>query len=455
MPKAVYGAALLAALASMLSHTVSAQMERQNAKVQAANMATAAPAAAAAAAAAAAPNPDCTLIVPENPLSAKGLSTPYQLIATDPNGGPCNEANGAQGAFVEAAVFNPANSQISIYHPLVIDIGTKPAAAPVVPSLPANAIVALWIGFDGDNLTLASADPNNLSNAKCTNGLPGSIFTQVSYCNARAFFKVADNAAINGNLKVPALATANDGQVCPTVRSFSVVDQDQSDNVDTKYLVTSKGTTAQNTKANVAALKGATTLLNPGDNSLFAYFVMPAIGCTPWMMPSLDDPGQMVPSQAVNELQAHLLQTTPVARVPGGDPMVEFNGQYDLAKDNLYRAGMDQPAANSNTFKTAPYCREMLRALPKMVLDQTLDSNFPAIAAAAANNTFTFVAQRWVASWGLLNCQDLINIDAPITLTTDANTGVVTAATINTTKLTSDIQSIAGSLDSDNAIYSN
>jgi hypothetical protein len=173
------------------------------------------------------------------------------------------------------------------------------------------------------------------------------------------------------------------------------------------------------------------------------------------MMPSLDDPGQMVPSQAVNELQAHLLQKTPVARVPGGDPMVEFDGSPDLAKDNLYRSGVDQPSASYQQFQTAPYCREMLRALPKMVLDQKMDTNFASIAPAAANSTFTFVAQRWVASWQLLDCQSLINIAAPITLTTDANTGVVTAATINTSKMNSDIQSIAGSLDSDNSIYSN
>jgi hypothetical protein len=449
-PRAAYSAALLAALASIFSHTASAQMERLNATMNAAN------APAAAAAAAAAPNPDCTLIVPNHVLSAQGLATPFQLVATDPNGGPCNEANGAQSAFVEAAVFDPANSKISIYHPLVIDSGTKPAVAPVVPALPANAIVALWIGFNGTNLTLASLPHHDtLEDANCVNGLQGSVFSQVSYCNAPAFFQVANNAAINGNLKVPALATAKDGQVCPTIRSFSVVDQDQSDNVDTKYLVTSKGTTAQNTKANIAALKGATTILNPGDNSLLSYFVAPAIGCSVWLMPSLDDPGQMVPSQAVNELQAHLLQKTPVARVPSRDPMVEADGQPNLSKQNLYRAGMDQPAANSNTFKTAPYCREMLRALPKMVLDQKFDSNFPSIAPAAASNTFTFVAQRWVASWELLTCPNLINIDAPITLTTDANTGVVTAATIDTAKLKADIASIAGSLDSDNAIYSN
>lgn len=447
-PGFAFATALLASLTALVCNVATAQMEHRNAAVNAATIA-------AAAAAAAAPNPDCTLIVPENPLSATGLSTPFKLVATDPNGGPCNEANTAQSAFVEAAVFDPATSQISVYHPLVIDKGTKPAVAPVVPALPANAVVGLWIGFNGANLTLASADPGNLAKARCVNGLANSIFTQVSYCNAPAFFQVADNAAINGNMKVPALATANDGQVCPTVRSFSIVDQDQSDNVNTLYLATSKGTIAQKTKANSARLAGATTLLNPGDNSLFSYFVAPAIGCSPWRVPSLDDPGQTVPAQAVDELQAHLLQKTPVARVPGGDPMVELDGQPDLAKDNLYRQGMDQPSASNSTFQTAPYCREMLRALPKMALDQTLETHFASIAPAAANNTFTFVAQRWVASWQLLNCQSLIKIAAPITLTTNANTGVVTAAKISTNTLNADIASIAGSLEADNAIYSN
>ena len=149
-PRVAFGAALLAALASSFSHTAFAQMEPLNAAARMTDMATAAPAAAAAAAAAAVPNPNCTLIVPSQPLSANGLSTPFRLVATNPNDGPCNEANTAQSAFVEAAVFDPANSQISIYHPLVIDNGTKPAVAPVVPNLPANAIVALWIGFNGD-----------------------------------------------------------------------------------------------------------------------------------------------------------------------------------------------------------------------------------------------------------------------------------------------------------------
>ena len=62
---------------------------------------------------AAAPNANCTIIVPANPLSAQGLATPYQLTATDPAAGPCNEANCAQTAFVQGAIVNPATGTIS------------------------------------------------------------------------------------------------------------------------------------------------------------------------------------------------------------------------------------------------------------------------------------------------------------------------------------------------------
>ena len=75
---------------------------------------------------AAAPNANCTLIVPTNPLSAQGLATPYQLTATDPAAGPCNEANSSQTAFVQGAIINPATGTISIYDPLVVDAGTRP-----------------------------------------------------------------------------------------------------------------------------------------------------------------------------------------------------------------------------------------------------------------------------------------------------------------------------------------
>jgi hypothetical protein len=110
------------------------------------------------AAATAAVNMNCTLIVPPDPLTAQGLATPYQLIATNPADGPCNEANVNQTAFVQGAVLNPATGQISVYDPLVINEGSAPAAAPVVPQLPANGVVALWFGFNGGTLSLEGAD---------------------------------------------------------------------------------------------------------------------------------------------------------------------------------------------------------------------------------------------------------------------------------------------------------
>src|SRR5215469_9486197 len=57
---------------------------------------------------AAATNQNCTLTVPDNPLSAQGLATPYQFVATDPAQGPCNESNTAQSAFVQAVIYDPA-----------------------------------------------------------------------------------------------------------------------------------------------------------------------------------------------------------------------------------------------------------------------------------------------------------------------------------------------------------
>ena len=108
--------------------------------------------------AAAADNANCTLIVPENPLSALGLATPYLLTATNPAQGACHEANAGQTAFVQGAIINTTTGQISIYDPLVIDQGSTPAVAPVVPKLPMNSVVALWFGYNGDNLTLAGAD---------------------------------------------------------------------------------------------------------------------------------------------------------------------------------------------------------------------------------------------------------------------------------------------------------
>jgi hypothetical protein len=218
----------------------------------------------------AAPNMNCTLIVPQDPLSAEGLATPYQLVATDPADGPCNEANNNQTAFVQGAVINPATGQISVYDPLVVDAGTLPAQSPVVPTLPAHAVVALWFGYNGNVLSLEGADQEGatpagpaassasgsaggsasavampqlpdgpaasgtpdpvLQRANCIAGqvIAGqfSSFTQVAACNAVAFFQAANKAISAGQLRVPSPGTGKDGLPCLTTRSFALIDQD-------------------------------------------------------------------------------------------------------------------------------------------------------------------------------------------------------------------------------------
>ena len=283
----------------------------------------------------------CTLIVPRRPLSASGLATPYQLKSGD--GSACHESTVATAAFVQAAVLDPATGQSSIYNPLVIDQGTQPAALPLLPKLPANAVVGIWFGSNGTSLQLRGADGNTLRDAQCVDGLRQSIFGQVAYCHAVAFFYEANRLIRANKLTPPILDNAIDGMPCPSVRDFSVVDQDPSDNVTTSYLIAQDGEIAQDTAANRVLLPGSSAFGNGSDNRLLAIALDSALGCVPWEAPDLADPGQMVTAQPLNELQAAMYQGAPVAFVPSADPMTLVNGQPSLIKQNLYRMGVDQP----------------------------------------------------------------------------------------------------------------
>jgi hypothetical protein len=205
------------------------------------------------------PNPDCTLIVPARPLTARGLATPFQLTATDPADGPCTEDNYSQSAFVQAAIFNTGTGRITIYNPLVIDQGTTPAVSPVLPVLPRGSVVALWFGYNGIRLTLAGAD--------CTAGLgaePGH--TAGAYCNARAFFAAAGRAVA----QVPALAAL--ARPCLAAGSLAATSH-EGNGVTTEYLATAAGRLAEDNAASAAALPGASVLVGGGGDGLLDFAV--------------------------------------------------------------------------------------------------------------------------------------------------------------------------------------
>jgi hypothetical protein len=65
-----------------------------------------------------------------------------------------------------------------------------------------GSVVGVWLGFQGDTLTLDGAT------GSCINGLRDSLFGQFAYCGAQDFFRAANTAISQGKLTVPPLATS-------------------------------------------------------------------------------------------------------------------------------------------------------------------------------------------------------------------------------------------------------
>ncbi|HEX8005267.1 MAG TPA: hypothetical protein VF482_02450 [Trebonia sp.] len=394
-------------------------------------------------------NTTCRLIVPANPLTAQGLATPYQLEGPpgmpSPQQSGCTMANAANlGAFVQATILDPATGELRTYEPLVITSGTQPAIPPVVPSIPQDAVVTVNIGFNGNVLALVGATPDTLAGAHAVTGLPGSPFGQVSFLNGVRFFHAAFQAERQGKLTVPPTGTTTigvTGKPCPTTRSYTLVDQDPSDNVTTAYLVTGDGRTAQDNAANRAALPGATVVTNGSDNALLSGFVDPALGCKPFTAPDLTNDGQPGTSQALNELSAASNQQAPLALVPVNDTMTLVNGAYSIQKTNLYRGSVGQPLlplgetpTESNAIgneNAATFCQDILNIqTPFLALNKGALQNFTSPVPATGNNLFTFMAARLSASFTNLGCVTF-GLHNTVQLTLNGN-GVATAATFNT-----------------------
>ncbi|HEY0937818.1 MAG TPA: hypothetical protein VGD91_29265 [Trebonia sp.] len=380
-------------------------------------------------AAQAAASMNCSLAVPANPLTAAGLATPWQL------GDGCSMANaGTEGAFVEATILSP-NGQLSVYSPLVVTAGTQPAAVPAAPAIAAGSVVEISVGFNGTNLFLTGA---GAFRGRCVDALGQSVFGQVSACNSVAFYRAANAEIANGTLTVPAAGTAADGQACETTRDFALIDQDQSDNVVSQYLITAGGQTAQNSPANNAALKGATVLTNGSDDALLSEFVDPANGCTPFTAPDSTYPKPSAPSQALNELQARADQKPAIAVVPPNDEMTLVGGQMSIAKTNAYRSLVDQPLLAGNTSPAtvaASYCQNMVNiAAARDNLDMAKDAAFASPVPAIGSNLATFLGNRLSMSFVNLGCAN-DGLTNPVKVTLDGN-GVATAVSYTLTQQT-------------------
>jgi hypothetical protein len=394
-------------------------------------------------------NMNCELIVPPDPLTAAGLATPYQLTGPDgqdPAASGCTQANPNLQAYVQATILNPATGRLWVYEPLVITLGSTPAAAPARPKLPRNAVVNLMVGFNGNDLQLVGQNTDTLSQANCVEGLEGSLFGQVSYCNSVPFYAAADRDIARGKLRIPQAGNSPlTGQACPTTRSFQIADQDPSDNVTTRYLLTATGQTAQDSQKNAAALQDATPISNGSDNTLLDNFVLPALGCQAFTAPDLSAGGRPGTSQTLDELSAAASQRAPVALVPENDPMTLVNGSLSRPKTNLYRLGVGQPlveGAVSEPFgdsgikaqqaadTPANFCANLLNIqTPFLSENQSRFSASPSPVPATGNNLFTFMAARLSASFTNLGCA-AFGLKNTVTLTQNAQ-GVAAYATFS------------------------
>jgi hypothetical protein len=391
----------------------------------------------------------CDIIVPAHPLTAKGLATPYQLTGAaggSPAATGCQMVNSLNlGAFVQATILDPRTGKLYVYNPLVITAGTTPVVKPVVPKLPKNAIVTIDFGFNGTTLLQKGATPDALSQGNCVDGMPGSPFGQVSFCNGANFFNAAFRMERSGKLTIPAAGMARNlvasagalgtGRQCPTTRNFDMIDQDPSDNVTSKYLLNPvTGQTAQDTTANAARMKGATVLVNGSDNALIDYFLDPALGCTPLMAPDLGNHGVMSTSQALDELFAARNQPKAAALIPENDGMVlALGGSVDVAKTDLYRSEIGQAPVDSQTNASsspAMFCQNMMNIQTAFIAaNEKTFAAWPSPVPTVGDTLYTFLANRLASSFDNLNCANF-GLHQTVTVVNNG-AGAATQATLS------------------------
>jgi hypothetical protein len=386
----------------------------------------------------AADSTNCTVTVPNHPLTAKGMATPWVL------GDGCTWVNGAtEGVFIDATILAP-NGKIQVYNPLVITQGTTPEVAPTPPTIARGSQVILSVGFNGNALALVGRGARQ---GNCLDAFGNSIVNQTPQCNAANFYRMANAEIARGRLKIPAAGIGKDGQACQTTRDFALIDQDQSDNAVASYLFNpATGQTSQATAANQAALPQDTAETNGSDNGLLDKFVDPALGCTPFTAPNPTNPAGASASQALNELSARQNQKGTVALLPVNNPQLLVGGQFSLGKTNMYRVETDMPQLSFNTNldrNAAQYCQDMINiATPRLKLDAPMETGTASPVPDLGDNLADFLAARLSGSFDNLNCKNY-GLTNPVTLTLDGN-GVATGATFNTTPQKASVNTVGG-----------
>jgi len=280
-----------------------------------------------------------------------------------------------------------------------------------------NHVVGIWIGSNSNTLALVNGLQNGIANGNCIFGstVGGAVnaFGQFAHCNAAAFWKAVEFVRAQGLLPVPPIGLAIDGQPCPTIRDYSVVDMDPDDGVPTTYLVTVNGNVIQKTLNNMK-LNIQGEIANDGDHHLVSAFVQAATMCNGWLIADLADPGVKRPALPMNTLQAVYFQGMPVEKLPVTDPMTTVNGNADMIKNNLYRLGIYQPQIN-NLIEGDPavFCRFYGNITFHRMTSLAVQLKNTISPAGGGMTLFTFMKTRASTTYAALNCANLIGLPDP------------------------------------------
>jgi hypothetical protein len=348
------------------------------------------------------------------------------------------------GAFVQATILDPATGALSVYDPLVVTRGTKPAVRPSVPVLPADAVVTIDFGFNGKDLFQVGATPDALAQGNCTGGPAGSVFGPVSFCNGISFFDAVRQDERAARLKVPSPGISDKiipsggslgtGRDCPVTRNFEVAEASSANNVTTEYLLNPlTGQTAQDTTSNAGNIAGATLLLPRSDNTLVDQFLDPVLGCSPFQAPDLANNDQPTSSQALDELLASAHQPKIAALVPENSSMVLDGGAFDAAKTDMYREELGQApvsAPSARTSSPAMYCQNLVDIqTPFLAANRGLLAAGQSPMTAVGDSLLTYMASELSTSFGTLGCQHF-GLTDPVTVSRD-RAGQAIAASFN------------------------
>lgn len=314
---------------------------------------------------------DCILSLPNNLLSPIGLSTPFILKSLSSNI-QCSAVIEETTVFAEATIYDPKHNKLDVYNPLVVNDISQIAIKPYIPSYSSRSIIGIW--FSSNKLSFAL---DNIQSYNCR------YFGYFAYCNAHAFF----NATRSNPTRLPKLENN-----CPSIKSFSFVNEYQNYKLLSSYIITFDNKIAQNNPSNQFILHThLMTIIKDsldGNRLLFEY-IYPMLSCSISVVSSL----------AILELQSYISRND-TAFIIDSNPMID-NNKYKL---QMYRIGVNQPFNVSLSLEK--YCMSIINET-----EIFLSTNYGKLLnkQIKKTNMFDFMLNRFNNTWYNLNCYTIIN----------------------------------------------